>query len=119
MDKDRFHQILDKEFDVRIVLAHGDRYLNGVCDGLLIAKRLANLLDSKKRGKWLPTTSEDKMRCSVCDRVCLVAIYPWFGGQAKYCPACGVKMELKLEAKILEDEIWEEFDSGLELLKSV
>ena len=93
MDKDRFHKLLDKEFDIRIVFANIDRYYNGVCDGLLLAKRIAKHSESKKSGKWLPTTSEDKMRCSVCDRVCLVAIYPWFGGPAKYCPACGAEME--------------------------
>lgn len=93
MDKDRFHQILDKLFDERIVLANRDRYLNGVCDGLLMAKRLAKLLDDQKCGEWLPTTSEDKMRCSVCDRICLIAVYPWNGGSTPYCPCCGSKME--------------------------
>ena len=70
-------------------------------------------------GQWLAATDNEKKRCSKCGSICFIAIYPWFGGQAKCCPACGVKMERNFEAKILEDEIWKEFDSGSELLKSV
>lgn len=53
----------------------------------------APTLEPVKRGKWLPTTSEDRMRCSVCDRICQIAVYPWFGGLAKYCPCCGARMD--------------------------
>lgn len=46
-----------------------------------------------KRGKWLETSHKDKKRCSVCDRICFIAIYPWFFGMAHYCPSCGAEME--------------------------
>lgn len=49
-------------------------------------------IDIVKRGKWLKTSQENQLRCSVCDRISIIAIYPWFGGQASYCPACGAKM---------------------------
>lgn len=45
-----------------------------------------------KVGWWIKTSREDQLRCSECDRVCFIAIYPWFG-HAPYCPACGAKMK--------------------------
>ena len=46
-----------------------------------------------KEGKWLETHYTNKKRCSVCDRICFIAIYPWFFGEAHYCPSCGAKMK--------------------------
>ena len=46
-----------------------------------------------KEGKWLETHHTNQKRCSVCDRICFIAIYPWFHGQAAFCPACGAKMD--------------------------
>lgn len=41
-------------------------------------------------GQWLPTSDDNKKRCSRCDIVHLIAQYPH--GQANYCPNCGAKM---------------------------
>ena len=60
---------------------------------------VAKLIDSVptiyefKEGKWLETYSTNKKRCSNCDRISFIAIYPWFHGQASFCPACGAKMD--------------------------
>lgn len=44
-----------------------------------------------KRGKWLPTSDDNKKRCSECDVITLIAQYPF--GEANFCPNCGAKME--------------------------
>ena len=49
---------------------------------------------TERCGQWLDTTDNEKKRCSRCGSICFIAIYPWFGGQAKYCPACGAKMDV-------------------------
>lgn len=60
---------------------------------------VSNLIDSvptiyeSKEGKWLETQHTNQKRCSVCDRICFIAIYPWFHGLASFCPACGAKMD--------------------------
>lgn len=46
-----------------------------------------------KRGKWVETSHKDKKRCSVCDRICFIAIYPHFKNSASYCPNCGARMD--------------------------
>lgn len=46
-----------------------------------------------KEGKWLKTINSNRKRCSNCDSICFIAIYPWFHGQAAFCPACGAKMD--------------------------
>ena len=53
----RAPEFTDFDYIVRIVFANIDRYYNGVCDGLLLAKRIAKHSEGKKYGKWLPTTS--------------------------------------------------------------
>lgn len=45
----------------------------------------------RKTGKWLPTRDADKLRCSNCDVIHLIAQYPH--GDINYCPNCGAKME--------------------------
>lgn len=45
-----------------------------------------------KRGEWLETSHKDKKRCSVCDRISFIAIYPHFKSSASYCPNCGADM---------------------------
>lgn len=52
----------------------------------------APTVETCRIGKWLKTSRENQLRCSVCHRICFIAIYPWFAGQATYCPACGAKM---------------------------
>ena len=49
----------------------------------------------RRCGRWLPTSDENKKRCSVCDIIHLIAQYPH--GQANYCPNCGAKMDLEAE----------------------
>ena len=44
-----------------------------------------------RHGVWLPTSDENKKRCSRCDVIHLIAQYPH--GQANYCPNCGAKMD--------------------------
>lgn len=45
----------------------------------------------RKTGKWLPTHDADKLRCSNCDVIHLIAQYPH--GDINFCPNCGAKME--------------------------
>ena len=44
-----------------------------------------------RHGRWLPTSDDNKKRCSRCDVIHLIAQYPH--GQAIYCPNCGAKMD--------------------------
>lgn len=44
-----------------------------------------------RHGVWLPTSDENKKRCSRCDVIHLIAQYPH--GEANYCPNCGAKMD--------------------------
>lgn len=50
-------------------------------------------IEPVKRGKWVETSHKDKKRCSVCDRICFIAIYPHFKKSASYCPNCGARMD--------------------------
>ena len=67
------------------------RYL--MAHGLSLAEHRTPTFEPVKRGKWVETSHKDKKRCSVCDRICFIAIYPWFFGMAHYCPACGAEMD--------------------------
>ena len=53
----------------------------------------APTVELRKEGRWLKTSQESQLRCSACDRICYIAIYPWFKGQATYCPSCGAEMK--------------------------
>ena len=44
-----------------------------------------------RHGKWLPTKDDNKKRCSECDVICLIAVYPF--GEANFCPVCGCRMD--------------------------
>ena len=44
-----------------------------------------------RHARWLPTSDDNKQRCSRCDVIHLIAQYPH--GQAIYCPNCGAKMD--------------------------
>ena len=44
-----------------------------------------------KRGRWIEVTPKHS-RCSVCDTICLIAVYPISKG-ANYCPNCGARMD--------------------------
>ena len=41
-----------------------------------------------RHGKWLPTRHPDQKRCSVCDVISFIALYPCIY-KADYCPNCG------------------------------
>lgn len=43
-----------------------------------------------KRGEWLPTHDANKVRCSNCDVIHLIAQYPH--GDINFCPNCGASM---------------------------
>lgn len=45
---------------------------------------------TEKRGRWLPTKSKEKLRCSKCDVIAMIAQYPH--GEANFCPNCGADM---------------------------
>ena len=47
-----------------------------------------------RHGKWLPTSHPDQKRCSVCDVISFIALYPCIN-RADYCPHCGAKMDGK------------------------
>lgn len=43
-------------------------------------------------GKWTDTSSTNHKRCSNCDVISFIALYPCIN-KADYCPHCGAKME--------------------------
>ena len=43
-----------------------------------------------KHGEWIQA-EENKCRCSNCDIITLIALYPH--GDKNYCPNCGAKMD--------------------------
>ena len=49
-----------------------------------------------RHGKWLPTRHPDQKRCSVCDVISFIALYPCIN-RADYCPHCGAKMDKEQE----------------------
>ena len=49
-----------------------------------------------RHGKWLPTSHPDQKRCSVCDVISFIALYPCIN-KADYCPHCGAKMDKEQE----------------------
>ena len=49
-----------------------------------------------RHGKWLPTSHPDQKRCSVCDVISFIAVYPCIN-KADYCPHCGAKMDKEQE----------------------
>ena len=49
-----------------------------------------------RHGKWLPTSHPDQKRCSVCDVISFIALYPCIY-KADYCPQCGAKMDKEQE----------------------
>lgn len=49
-----------------------------------------------RHGKWLPTRHPDQKRCSVCDVISFIALYPCIN-KADYCPHCGAKMDKEQE----------------------
>lgn len=44
-----------------------------------------------RHGRWIPTHDADKLRCSQCDVIHLIAQYPH--GEINYCPNCGAVMD--------------------------
>jgi len=44
-----------------------------------------------RHGRWIPTHDADKLRCSRCDVIHLIAQYPH--GEINYCPNCGARMD--------------------------
>lgn len=42
-----------------------------------------------RHGRWIPTHDADKLRCSRCDVIHLIAQYPH--GEINYCPNCGAR----------------------------
>lgn len=44
-----------------------------------------------RHGRWIPTHDADKLRCSRCDVIHLIAQYPH--GDINFCPNCGAKMD--------------------------
>lgn len=65
-----------------------NKYEKGLHDGIEIGKRMA-----VTHGRWMPTSDDNKKRCSGCDVIHLIAQYPH--GQANFCPNCGAKMDLE------------------------
>ena len=47
-----------------------------------------------RHARWLPTSDDNKKRCSGCDIIHLIAQYPH--GQANWCPNCGAKMDAEV-----------------------
>ncbi len=47
-----------------------------------------------RHGHWLPCNDDNKKRCSRCDTICLIAVYPAWK-KALFCPNCGAKMDGK------------------------
>lgn len=45
-----------------------------------------------RHGEWLPTNHPEQKRCSVCDVISFIALYPCIN-KADYCPNCGAKMD--------------------------
>lgn len=45
-----------------------------------------------RHGKWIPTNHPEHKRCSVCDVISFIALYPCIN-KADYCPHCGAKMD--------------------------
>lgn len=45
-----------------------------------------------RHGEWLPTNHPEQKRCSVCDVISFIALYPCIN-KADYCPHCGAKMD--------------------------
>lgn len=45
-------------------------------------------------GKWTDTNNPNHKRCSNCDVISFIALYPCIN-KADYCPHCGAKMENK------------------------
>ena len=45
-----------------------------------------------RHGKWLPTNHPEQKRCSACDVISFIALYPCIY-RADYCPNCGAKMD--------------------------
>lgn len=72
------------------------------CNGYNLAKaqaveawnRRADKAGNEKvrHGKWLPTNRTEHKRCSVCDVISFIALYPCIN-IADYCPHCGAKMD--------------------------
>lgn len=48
----------------------------------------------ERHGQWLPCNDDNKKRCSRCDTICLIAVYPAWK-TALFCPVCGAKMDGK------------------------
>lgn len=46
-----------------------------------------------KHGRWIEVSPKHS-RCSECDTICLIAVYPLSKG-ANYCPNCSARMDLK------------------------
>lgn len=44
-----------------------------------------------RHGRWISTHDTDKLRCSCCDVIHLIAQYPH--GEINYCPNCGARMD--------------------------
>lgn len=45
-----------------------------------------------RHGKWISTNHPEYKRCSVCDVISFIALYPCIN-KADYCPHCGAKMD--------------------------
>lgn len=58
-------------------------------------------LAESKHGQWIPTHDADKLRCSQCDVIHLIAQYPH--GEINYCPNCGARnIRQKGDAKMTD-----------------
>ena len=53
-------------------------------------------VEEVRHGKWIPTSHPDQKRCSVCDVISFIALYPCIN-KADYCPQCGAKMDKEQE----------------------
>ena len=71
-----------------------DRRLCYKCAVTTTTKQLLELPAADVRpvvhGEWLPTNDANKLRCSKCDIIHLIAQYPH--GEINYCPNCGADM---------------------------
>lgn len=75
--------------DFEIVMCNGD-YKEGLKMLLDKIEKAPSVTPQPKMGRWI-RVGKDKLRCSGCEVIHLIAQYP--NGKIGWCPNCGCKMQ--------------------------